>query len=220
MGTDGVLLGSWAGQNILTDTNLKVLDIGTGTGLIALMMAQRFSMANVQAIEISEQAYQQALINFQNSPWPDRLELNRTPLQSFETDHKYDLIVSNPPFFYQSKLSGNRDKDLARHTSALTLNDLLSFVKAKLRPNGLFGIILPADQKELLLSTVASFQMGIRRICMISPTPKHDAKRIMIECSLETIMETITEQLIIESNGRHQYSEEYCQLTHEFYLNF
>ena len=141
VGTDGVLLGAWASVNFAKE----ILDIGTGTGVIAMMLAQRTGSAAVHAVEIDELAFLQAAENFKNAPWADRLRCFHMSIQDFAsaTEQRYDLIVSNPPFFTGGTLSDNSDKVSVRHTIKLPHGDLLLSVRQLLKKNGKFCVVLP-----------------------------------------------------------------------------
>ena len=147
VGTDGVLLGAWT--KIKTDTQ-NILDIGTGTGLIALMLAQKtLSSSQIDAVELDQLAYQQAKENFKLSNWSQKLQAINQSIQEFtiNTSKKYDLIISNPPFFRNSFASKNTQRQIARHTDSLSYDDLLYSVKKILLDDGIFQLSFPSTAK-------------------------------------------------------------------------
>jgi tRNA1Val (adenine37-N6)-methyltransferase len=211
VGTDGVLLGAWA----TTCGATHILDIGTGTGLIALMLAQR-SDAQIVGIDIEAEAAVQAQENVQNSPWSHRIAIEHTDFQSFDSAVKFDLIVSNPPFFDNSLHSPNTGRTLARHAQSLSLSSLLQKTAQLLTPNGVFALILPADSESHLQQLAQSEGLHAQRITRVIPTPEAAPKRILAEFSF-TAQNCLTDSLLIEQ-ARHQYSDQYIALTRHFYL--
>ena len=144
IGTDGTLLGAWV--DVKGAEN--ILDIGTGTGVIALMTAQRNLETKVTAIEINDDAVIDATFNIKESPWADRVELKETSLQDFKTEGKYDVIVSNPPFFENSLRSNSANRNNARHTDSLHYSDILKFAEIHLTTGGVLAMILPVENAE------------------------------------------------------------------------
>ncbi len=214
VGTDGVLLGAWATAN----KHDRILDIGTGTGLIALMLAQRFPEALIDAVEIDDLAAEQAATNFLKSPWAERIAIHHQRIQEYASDNFYNLIVSNPPFFENSKKSGDQARDLARHTDQLTYTELILAANNLLKEGGSFAIILPYDQSENFIRLAEVQGFSCNRVCNVKPTPDKSPKRLLAEFN-KFKTDKIEEELIIEEHGRHQYSNDYIQLTREFYLN-
>ncbi|MCD7937942.1 MAG: methyltransferase [Tannerellaceae bacterium] len=214
VGTDGVLLGAWAD---LTGCK-NILDIGTGTGLIALMTAQR-SNAHIDAIEIDKKACQQAIENVRESVFCDRIEVFHTPFDRFipVENKKYDLIVSNPPYFRDSLKGPNNQRNKARHDDGLSLNILLSKSSSFLTSNGRIALILPIDKQEELYSLTGKYGLYPVRQTVVYPTPDSSPKRILAEFSPIPLQTFKTDQLFIEIS-RHQYTPEYIELTKEFYL--
>lgn len=215
VGTDGVVLGAW----VSVENSKRALDMGTGTGLIALMLAQRNSEIQITAIEPNEAALKDARMNIENSKWKDRIELLESSLQDFETPSKFDLIVSNPPFFHRDLLSPNEGRSMARHASDF---DQFAFAKASeyLDENGLLAGIYPVPIFEAFDSAAHNLGLFPRRICEVHPTPSKLPHRILFEYSFTEVENSAHSSLIIEENGRHRYSENYIDLTREFYLNF
>lgn len=214
VGTDGVLLGAW----VCKKSPSRILDIGTGTGLIALMLAQRFSDAPIDAIEINNLAIEQAKVNFSNSPWSNRIFPIHKSLQEFEPPEKYDMIVCNPPFFKNSLLSVDQAKNQARHDEGLTLQDVLDFSKQYLSDTGALSLVLPKDRQADMVNLIPQFDHYFSWICEVYPTPNSPVKRILIELR-KSNRDLRRDKLIIEEGGRHQYTPEFRALTADFYLN-
>jgi len=216
VGTDGVLLGAWAS---CSEAKLA-LDIGCGTGLIALMLAQR-SNANIDAIDIEEKATVEARINAEASIWTNRVNVIQTSIQDFsiKSNKKYDLIVSNPPFFENSLKAESSERSTARHTDTLATSDLFLAAKKLLAAHGKFSVIIPVDNLEPYLEISNSYGFFCKRMLWVKPTPTKLAKRVLIEFSFDK-HELREDVLVLEKYGRHKYSEEYIELTKEFYLNF
>ncbi|TLX76026.1 methyltransferase [Labilibacter sediminis] len=217
VGTDGVLLGAWAN----CDKAKKILDIGSGTGLISLMLAQRTENAAIDAIEIDDSAFGQMQQNFELSPWKNRLTSIHMDFKHYSTTsgNKYELIVSNPPFFINSLKNECNKKSLARHTDSLSFAELISGIDMLLAENGIFCVILPATEKSSFIELAKTSGLNLTRCLYIKPTPSKPAKRILMEFSLSKSV-CIEEEIIIEDSGRHGYSNEYKELTKDFYLAF
>lgn len=216
VGTDGVLLGAWA----MMEGAKTLLDIGTGSGLIALMLAQRYPALNIEAIEIDEQAARQANENFSKSPWGGRLTALHCPLCDFtgQGAQTFDAIVSNPPFFLQSLPSPDRQRTTARHASLLTPESLLHDSSQLLSANGSLHLILPVAEGETLIETAMDYQLYCHRATYVYPKPQSAPKRLLM--TLKKTTDALQQDtLTIETGTRHQYTEEYIHLTHEFYLN-
>lgn len=215
VGTDGVLLGAWVN---IRDQFRNVLDIGTGSGLIALMLAQRNTNIDIDAIDIDQGAINQSLFNISNSPYKDRIKCLLKDLNSFakDCDKKYDLIVSNPPFFINSLKSPNDKRSIARHTDSLQIEDLIEKASSLLTEDGCFSLIFPFEQKEQLLNIGDKYKLHPQRITNVYPTPTSQPKRVLIEYSKKNIYRE-ENNLTIEIE-RHKYSEEFCALAKDFYI--
>lgn len=215
IGTDGVLLGSWVPISEAVNT---ILDIGTGTGVIALMMAQRSDAGTIDAIEIDDLAYEQAVENFEVSDWGDRLFCYHASFQEFfqEIDDEYDLLISNPPFYKDTYKTEDSSRDLARFEDALPFEHLFIGATRLLAENGKFGVILPYKEEEAVIEIAHKVGLYPQKITRVKGNPSSEIKRTLLLFGFEE-MEVKSDELIIE-NGRHQYTPEYVELTRDFYL--
>jgi tRNA1Val (adenine37-N6)-methyltransferase len=215
VGTDGVLLGAWAE----VEDAKSILDVGTGSGLISLMAAQRNSKAAITAIDIEESAIIQARENFDRSPWAGRLRAIPVSLEDFagSTDATFDVIISNPPYFQQSLHSPNEKRTLARHATHLTPESLLFHCAKLLSPDGSIHLILPIAEGNNLLGRIDSYHLFCIRQTVVLPTPASVPKRLLI--SLKFCYEPVKNAtLTIETGVRYQYSEDFIRLLQSFYL--
>lgn len=214
VGTDGVLLGAW----VPNENPDSILDIGTGTGLIALMLAQRFDAGQVDALEIDEEAYEQAVDNFENSDWADRLFCYHASLAEFaaEMDETYDLIVSNPPFYTEDCSSGDEKRDLARRNESLPFEDLIDYSVQLMNETGKLALIIPYKEENRLLKLAADYGLFPQKITRVKGTPHAEIKRSLLLFSFEESTPQIDE-LTIEI-ARHQYTPEFTELVKDFYL--
>jgi tRNA1Val (adenine37-N6)-methyltransferase len=217
IGTDGVLLGAWAS---LENHPFSILDIGTGTGVISLMLAQRSSAELIDALEIDEDAYEQAVENFENSDWGDRLFCYHAAFDEFveemQDEEKYDLIISNPPFYSDEYTSGNAQRDQARFAEALPFKELIAGVVALLSEEGRFNVIIPKKEEDSFLRTARESGLYPQRITHVRGDVSSEIKRCLIEFGFTEKDITPTE-LAIE-NSRHNYTPEYVELVKDFYL--
>ena len=215
IGTDGVLLGAWT--SIYKQPN-SILDIGTGTGVIALQLAQRSDAEIIDALEIDDNAFEQAVENFENSPWGDRLYCYHTPLEEFteEIEETYDLIVSNPPFYNDDFQSDNTARNTARFTDSLPFEVLLKAVSKLLSADGIFTVIIPFKEEQHFTGIAKNHGIFPNTICNVKGTPTSEIKRSLIAFSF-TKKDEVIEELIIET-ARHQYTKSYIDLVKDFYL--
>lgn len=214
VGVDGVLIGSWAKHH----NPATILDIGTGSGLIALMLQQRYPSATITGIEPNVNAYQQALGNFKNSNFKHQPIVKQTSLADFNSIEKFDLIVSNPPFFKEAVSSDNNDRDQARQASFLPLDEIFDFANKHLSPTGTLNLVYPTNDLKQIETIATHYQLSIKRLCTILPNVEKPSKRILIELGLSP--STTEKETILIETSRHQYSNEYKDLTKDFYLNF
>lgn len=213
VGTDGVLLGSWA------NGGEHILDIGTGTGLLALMMAQRFEKSLIDAIEIEENAYQQAAQNVAKSVFKDKINIIHSSLQNFAKSNinQYDSIVCNPPYFVNSLKNNKKSKTIARHNDTLPFNELISLAYKLLKTEGTLSLVLPVNIFPLIETEAVIYGFFLNRKISIKTTEKKQPKRVLVEYKKEpTQIETSTEYLL---NQNGEKSIWYQQLTNIFYIN-
>jgi tRNA1Val (adenine37-N6)-methyltransferase len=216
VGTDGVLLGACAE---LAGAK-RILDVGTGTGLIAIMAAQR-SNASIVAIEPELRSFQQACENVMNCKWKNRIEVINNGYTGYSAgcSEKFDVIISNPPFFRDSLKNPDPDKSAARHNDFLTSNDILHNAVKLLNPGGNLQLILPYTEGTLFIAEASQFGFFCTRIIKIKPYPSGETIRIIMK--FERIKKPVTESFItIETGTRHTYTEVYKEATKEFYLKF
>ena len=215
VGTDGVLLGAWVD---LSDQPDSILDIGTGTGLISLQLAQKCNAMTIDALEIEPNAHEQAVENFENSDWGDRLFCYHASLQEFvdEIDEKYDLIISNPPFYTDTFKSVEEKRATARHTKTLSFEELLSATTKLLSPKGSCAFIIPFHEEDTFLAYAEENQLYPQRITRVKGNIKAIFKRSLLQLSFTNTTSKM-EELAIEIK-RHIYTNEYKDLVKDFYL--
>lgn len=215
VGTDGVLLGAWTS---VCDA-ASILDVGTGTGLIALMLAQRTTSAHIMAIDIDANAVEQATENSAQSPWSNRIEVATADFNHFRVgeSEQFDLIVSNPPYFKQSLKPPTKSRSLARHDHTLSHEVLIENSIRLLKERGRLSVILPYVEGSVFIALAAAKGLFCARKTNVFATPNAEVKRLLLEFSKAKVkMEE--DNLVIEEGGRHAYSKEYLELTREFYL--
>ena len=216
IGTDGVLLGAWTP---IENNPFSILDIGAGTGVVALMLAQRSHAEQIDALEIDEEAYEQAVANFENSPWSDRLFCFHAGLDEFveEPEDEYDLIVSNPPFYSEDYKTECEQRDLARFQDAMPFEDLIEAAALLLSENGMFSVIIPFKEEENFVALAKECELYPMKITRVKGTPTTEIKRALLAFSRNEMAEFPIDELVIET-ARHIYTPEYVELTKEFYL--
>ncbi len=230
VGTDGVLLGAWAA----VEGAKRILDIGTGTGLIALMMAQRNEKALIDAVEIDKKAYEEAKYNFEISKWSNRLSIFHDSIQDFakNTAEKYDFIISNPPYFINSTKSDKAAKNQVRHTDSLSFDELLNAVNQLLTKDGKFCVVLPFYEGEQFYNLATEPSLSNRdtsgqakanklyciKKVIVRGREFKPVERLLIEFSKEKKTYEENNLIIQNSPKRHDYTEDYINLTKDFYL--
>ena len=216
VGTDGVLLGAWTP---IDHNPFSILDIGAGTGIIALMLAQRTYAEQIDALEIDEDAYEQAVDNFESSPWGDRLFCFHAGLDEFieEPEDEYDLIVSNPPFYAEDYKTENEQRDLARFQDAMPFEELVEAADLLLSENGIFALIIPFKEEEKFIALAKESELYPLKITRVKGNINSPIKRSLLAFSRNEIDEIETDELTIEID-RHIYTPEYIALTKDFYL--
>lgn len=216
VGTDGVLLGAWAPVHGVE----SILDVGSGTGLIALMLAQRVPDASITAVEIDKMACLQSMENIHQSPWSDRMEVVHDDFKQFSRRDMapFDLIVSNPPYFVDSKPSFVEARNMARHTIHLNHKELVEGAVRLLKPRGQLAIVLPTENYQLFSDLALRSGLFELRRLNVYPTPQKPASRILSLWSRYLAHPCEMEEMVLEENGRHKYSAEYLALTRDFYL--
>lgn len=217
VGTDAVLLGSW-----VNEFNCKrILDIGTGTGIIALMLAQKTN-AQIQALEIDEPSFEQAQDNVNESSFKERITLINQSFQSFwkSEKEKFDLIVTNPPYFIDSLKSNDSNRSTARHADVLPFKDLIEGIKILLEENGKLCLILPKKEAEYFKKLAENEGFYLTKLLRVRNSPdKEEDKRHMMQ--FEFVPATYTESILyIRTTQPQEYSEDYKKLTKEYYVNF
>lgn len=215
VGTDGVMLGAWAPLEAAG----RILDVGTGTGLIAIMLAQR-SLATIDAVEIDEPSAAQARDNALRCPWSQRVSVFHESFQLFSgrVGREYDLIVSNPPYFINSLKSPLLARTVARHTQLLTHSELIGGITKLLKPNGSFAGIFPYVEGNLFIALAAGYGLHCVQKLNVLPKPGKPVSRVLLEFRFERA--AITEGTIAIRNELDGYTENYRKLTKDFYLAF
>ncbi len=215
VGTDGVLLGAWAD----VEGAESALDIGTGSGIIAIMLGQRNPNLKIHGVEVDQEAFEQAKENMQNAPWADRMEVFHTSIQDFskENQTQYDLIVSNPPFFTGGTFSSNQDKTSVRHTVKLPHGDLLAATRSLLKETGKFCVILPFIEGLRFQELAVSYKLHCTKIMEVQPKKDKPVERLLMQFE-KSGKPLIRETLIIRQDGVNEWTEAYIALTGAFYL--
>lgn len=216
VGTDGVLLGAWCSLESLPKT---ILDIGTGTGIISLMLAQRSSAITIDGVEVDPSAYMQTVDNFENSDWSDRLYCYNASFQKFADDtnkETYDLIVSNPPFYTEDYITKSSSRNKARFTSSLTFKELISGISKILSKSGFFSTIIPFKEESTFICLAEQHSLHLNKICRVQGNKNSEIKRSLMTFSFNKVK--ISETNLIIENSRHKYTKEYEELTNNFYL--
>lgn len=213
VGTDAVLLG--AAMTLLPEDR-RALDIGTGTGVIALMAAQRAPLLSIEAIDIDGPSAEEAAYNFRQSPWPDRLRALHCSLSDYRPESGFDLIFSNPPYYDDSLRNPDERLSAARHSHALTLAEIFGFASERLTPDGRISLILPCEKRVPALRLAASFGFRPFRSILVKTVEHKAPKRVVLEFSRRKEVEKQEFITLMKDGGR---SPEYARLTEGFYLD-
>ncbi|HNW57276.1 MAG TPA: methyltransferase [Bacteroidales bacterium] len=212
VGTDGVLLGA------VTDVSgaKSILDIGSGTGLVAIMLAQRCE-AEITAIEPDHESYLQAYSNARNCKWSNRIMVCETNLQDYCPDVKFDLIVSNPPYFVDSMQNPDPRKSAARHNDSLNSDDLLKGISRLLSNDGKFQLIMPYVEGNIFIADAQKYGFYCNSILKIKPLPTAEIRRLILTFGRNRL-KSMEKFLTIERGKRYDFTEDYINLTKDFYL--
>lgn len=217
--TDACLFGAWCGfiVNRQPSTVHRLLDIGTGTGLLSLMIAQKNNDTKIDAVEIDEHAVTQAASNFQASPWKERLQVHQTSIQQFnQKNQPYDFIISNPPFFHNDLKSDHAKRNLALHSEALSLEELLQSIKINLTDDGKFAVLLPYHRSVYFEELAGAEKFYIEEKIVVKQTPHHPFFRTMLLFSKQPA--TATQKEIIIKDESNDYSTAFKELLKDYYL--
>lgn len=220
--TDACVAGAWAGalsKEIFGATQPGVLDIGAGTGLLSLMMAQQLPHARVTAIEIDPATATEAGENFHRSPWSSRLEMICADILHWQTRSTFDCIISNPPFYESELQSPNIGRNQAHHSSHLALYQLLGRIKDLLNPQGRFFLLLPYKRKGEYPDLFANAGLFLTRVCRVRQSPRHDYFRLLVEGSVQPCDEILISEIQVR-DGEGKYSEDFRELLRDYYLEF
>jgi tRNA1Val (adenine37-N6)-methyltransferase len=217
VGTDGVLLGSWTAA----ENASRILDVGSGTGLIAIMLAQK-STAIIDGVEIEKNACLQARKNVAGSPWPKRINLYHESFQQFSatTSLRYTMIVSNPPYFQNSLKPPASRRSMAKHNIGLTYEALLSCSSGLLLPEGWLSVIIPASDRKQFTELADFHKLQPSRLTWVRPAPGKDYSRCLLEFTKIAGITCYENELIIRNDDLKTYSVDYTELTRDFYLGF
>jgi tRNA1Val (adenine37-N6)-methyltransferase len=213
--TDACLFGGWIAEKIENKLDIQtILDIGTGTGLLSLMLAQK-SKAKIDAVEIDQVAAQQAQGNVSDSPFRDQIKVLQADIKNFETNQRYDLIISNPPFFENDLKSNNQQRNLALHSEELSLQELVAIATQSLQLSGSFAVLLPYNRMIALVEFAKKNELFLQEQLMVKQTEKHDYFRVMLWFK-KAAGKMESSDLIIKNKG--QYSKEFIELLKDYYL--
>ena len=217
VGVDSVLLGAW----VIPDSSLHILDVGSGTGLLALMMAQRFPDAIIDAVEIDGDAHNQAIENVENSIWNSRVRLICDDFINYAENcpSRYNLIICNPPYFTASLKSANSKRSIARHNDSLPHSRLLTGATKLLAADGIFALVLPPAEAIALTAEAVKHGLFLKRTLHLQTLPSKPVYRILLELS-KTERQPENQTLCIEKADRSDYTDDYKRLTKDFYLKF
>ena len=210
--TDGVLLGAWA----TAEENHNILDIGTGTGLLALMMAQRFLNARILALDIDNEAVRTARFNAEQSPWANRIKVENQDIRSWVNPSRFDTIICNPPYFDSGKQAHNKRRATSRHTENMSHEELLRALQKCLTREGKAHLILPSKQADTLINSAAQHSLFCHQITQVKTTPNKVVSRKLITLSPQRTSANKHKIIVIQENGK--YTSDFIALTKDFYI--
>ncbi len=215
--TDACLFGAWV-ADILTEMNAEnILDIGTGTGLLSSMIAQKNKEAKIDAIEIDEKAARQAASNFAASQWQERLKVFNIAIQNFIPEKKYDFIICNPPFFENDLKGKNAKRNLALHDTSLTLNELPKCIDALISANGKFALLLPYSRTNFFVEMAFDRKLFLQKKILVKQTENHQFFRSMCLFGKEKLVEEC--EYIFIKDAQNEYSAAFAALLKDYYLS-
>jgi len=214
VGTDGVLLGAW----VNLENKKKILEIGSGSGLISLVLAQRTKNSQITGVEIDNLSFHESMKNVKESPWTDRVKIYHDTIQHYskKTDQFFDLIISNPPFFTDALRSTNKKKAIARHTDKLPFSDLLKVTSKHLTENGTLALILPKTEGDIFIDQAIRQGLFLTRVTEVQSKKEKPTERLLIEFG-RIKKKLKKDQLIIQFEKRNDYTTDYINLTKDFY---
>lgn len=219
VGNDAVLLGAWA-RSLECESPMRILDIGTGCGVVALMMAQQYPLAQVYGLDLDEPSIAEARGNFDRSPWRERLHLIHCPLQEYQCEEKYQLIVSNPPFFTNSLKGPNKQRNTARHTDSLPFDDLLKHAAQLLTEDGTFCVMLPnLDADNVVRKARLHYNLNLQRRWDIRTRTDLPVKRSLLAFTFKYAIPyepEIRELVLREADNSN--TADHIALTQDYYL--
>jgi tRNA1Val (adenine37-N6)-methyltransferase len=216
--TDSCLFGAWVASIIRKDDDIPktTLDIGAGTGLLSMMLAQKIN-GQIDAAEIDENAFRQCAENFRESPWNERLKAFQADIKIWKSPYEYDLIISNPPFYENDLLPSDAGKNISKHSSRLGLNDLLSICANLLKENGKFAVLLPYHRSAFFERAASSFGLFTEEWIDVKQTNAHNYFRTMLVFGKKNV--TAKKDKIIISNNGNEYTKEFTELLKDYYLH-
>jgi tRNA1Val (adenine37-N6)-methyltransferase len=215
--TDACLFGAWT-ADLLRNKQGSLLDIGTGTGLLSLMIAQQFAGA-INAIEVDESAAREAAANFAESPWHHRLQVTNVAFQQYSPDKKFDVVVSNPPFFSNDLSSPDERRNIALHSRQLSLAELFSYTMPMLADNGMVTLLVATRRNAEVEKLALQHHLSLIRRTWVHQTAAHDSFRTMYCFQVRMQQTTVIDESIFIRDEHGNYSSRFVELLHDYYLN-
>ena len=219
--TDGCLFGAWIANEVRSNRSevRPVLDIGTGTGLLSLLYAQKNSNSGIDAIEIDKDSFEQAKENIAASPWKDRINIFHGDARAFEFSHQYDVIISNPPFYENELRSEDEKRNIALHSYELSLDELLQVIQSNLSPSGIFFLLLPYKRQGEIRKLFQKYQFALSQLIFVRQSVKHDYFRLIVNGRRVDgkLTETLFDEISIW-NDKQEYTNGFKELLKDYYL--